>query len=377
MRVAVATLRDPEDLRTWSGTPAHMCRGFRENGVEVVPIGPLRAAGFRTYRRLAGLRNRLLPRRHEPERDHWVLRRYGRDLDRQLANAGAVDVVIAPGSQPVSYSRTSVPVIVWADATMVRMLGYYDDFSSWTKRSVRSAITAEQRALDRCTYFVGASQWASDSVQCDYGLNRQRVAVVPFGANLQSAPPAIKRTPVEGPIRLLTVGASWSRKGMDVAVEAMLGLQRRGYDARLDVVGARPPGSTSLPDGVRLHGVLRKDVIEHHRTLEDLYTRAHFFILPTRAECFGVVFCEAASYSLPVIASNTGGVPSAVTDGVTGVLVSEESGPNEYIRAVEQLSDDRTRYVEMSRAARLRYEQTLNWRVACAQVLAIAATLPR
>ncbi len=48
---------------------------------------------------------------------------------------------------------------------------------------------------------------------------------------------------------------------------------------------------------------------------------AHLFILPSLKETQGVALQEAQATGLPVIASNTGGIPEGVLDGVTGVLI--------------------------------------------------------
>ena len=44
-------------------------------------------------------------------------------------------------------------------------------------------------------------------------------------------------------------------------------------------------------------------------------------------EGFGLVYLEAAAHGLPVVAHAVGGVPEAVVDGVTGLLVPPPTGP--------------------------------------------------
>ena len=47
--------------------------------------------------------------------------------------------------------------------------------------------------------------------------------------------------------------------------------------------------------------------------------------MPSRIEGFGIVFLEAALYKLSSIGSKVGGIPEAIEDGKTGILVGNEN----------------------------------------------------
>ena len=70
-----------------------------------------------------------------------------------------------------------------------------------------------------------------------------------------------------------------------------------------------------------VHGVLDKDNPEGARTLREMYERACFFLLPSRAECTPIVLAEAAAYGLPVVASATGGMAAMLREERSGYLV--------------------------------------------------------
>jgi N-acetyl-alpha-D-glucosaminyl L-malate synthase BshA len=63
------------------------------------------------------------------------------------------------------------------------------------------------------------------------------------------------------------------------------------------------------------------------------------FLLPSQTESFGLAALEAMACGAPVVASNAGGLPEVITDGVTGIL--EPAGSVEAMgrRAVELLRD--------------------------------------
>lgn len=69
-----------------------------------------------------------------------------------------------------------------------------------------------------------------------------------------------------------------------------------------------------------------------------------------RVEGFGLVFLEAGAYGVPSIATRSGGIPEAVTDGITGLLVPEHD-PAAVAEAIARLVDDAALRASMGIAA--------------------------
>jgi hypothetical protein len=138
-------------------------------------------------------------------------------------------------------------------------------------------------------------------------------------------------------------------------------MRRLGHFVHLDVVGSAPSDPPPRIEGVTFHGFLDKNVEADRATLSALFSAAHAFFLPTRFEALGMVFAEAASYALPAISHRTGGIPSMVVDGETGILLEEGASPEAFASALIALFEDRPRYLKMARAALFRSQMTLNW----------------
>jgi phosphatidylinositol alpha-1,6-mannosyltransferase len=82
------------------------------------------------------------------------------------------------------------------------------------------------------------------------------------------------------------------------------------------------------------------------------------FVMPSRSrlaglevEGLGIVYLEASSCALPVIAGRSGGAPDAVDEGVTGYSVDGTS-PLEVSKAIVKLFDDPVKSKEMGQAGR-------------------------
>ena len=264
-----------------------------------------------------------------------MLRAYAREIERR-ARTLEVDVLFSPSSRLLAEVETEVPTVFWTGATFAAMLGFYDDFTNLAPPSLAAGHAAEAAALGRCALALYASEWGARSAVEDYGTDPAKVKVVSYGANLEGG---LTPDEVEAVIRardpqtcqLLCVGVDWQRKGVEVAIAAAVALNARGIPTSLSVVGCQPPrGRAPLPPCVEVVGFLRKSVPAERHRLEDLYRRNHFFIVPTRAEAFGVVFCEANAFALPCLATEVGGVPTAVRDGVNGQLFALEAPGEAY-----------------------------------------------
>jgi glycosyltransferase involved in cell wall biosynthesis len=369
--VAFVAAYDPTDPSAWSGIPARMLSGLRLAGLPVRAVGPLRLRGNllwrfeRRARRVIGASTLLR------EREPWIADSYGRQVARLLRTDPPI-AVISPGTVAVARLNCTAPVVIWADATFAGMRGYYGGFTGLARRTVAAGETLERQALHRCAAAVFSSNWAARSAVEYYGVPPERVHEIPFGANLD---PEFNDAEVESLVmnrqhetcELLFVGVDWQRKGADLAIKVVTLLNRRGLRSRLTIVGCEPPSGVRVPDCVRVLGFTPRGNARSGG-LSDLFATAHFFILPTRAEAFGIVFAEASAFAVPSLATRTGGVESAVREGANGWLFDLEDGPERYCSVVESLMADRQAYVVAALRAHREYAHRLNWRSSCHDV---------
>jgi glycosyltransferase involved in cell wall biosynthesis len=190
------------------------------------------------------------------------------------------------------------------------------------------------------------------------------VHIVPFGANLDEIPDRERavRRPLVNTCRLLFIGRHWERKGGDLAFETLLTLERMGVPARLTVCGCTPPPGMSHPK-LRVIPFLDKRIDSHRHALEYEYTQHDFLLLPTRADCTPIVFCEANAFGMPVVSTDTGGVAGVIRDGENGVLLPSAARGEVYAERIAEIFRHPPLYARMVLASRLAYEERLNWDV--------------
>jgi glycosyltransferase involved in cell wall biosynthesis len=84
-------------------------------------------------------------------------------------------------------------------------------------------------------------------------------------------------------------------------------------------------------------------------SVASLLQASDLFVLPSQTESFGLAALEAMACGVPVVATNAGGIPEVVEDGVTGLLEPVGSVEAMGRRAVELLRD-RPRWEAMRKA---------------------------
>ncbi len=85
-------------------------------------------------------------------------------------------------------------------------------------------------------------------------------------------------------------------------------------------------------------------------SVEEIYSIADLFLLPSESESFGLAALEAMACGVPVVASNTGGIPEMVVDGETG-FTSEVGNTDKMAQDALFLLNNETRWQEFSKNA--------------------------
>lgn len=363
MRLAYVTEYDAADVHNWSGIGFHMRRALEEAGIDTCPIGDLTG---RYALPLLGKKvwYRLKAERYHSDRAPRLLRHHARQVEAAL---GEVDAIFSPGTLPTSAVKSDKPLIFWTDATFAGMVDFYPEFSHLCAETLRDGHAAEQQILTRCALAVYASDWAAASAIRHYDVDPAKVKVVPFGANLihpksRSEVAALLAQKQVDRCDLLFIGVDWARKGGDTALAVTDRLRARGIEAHLHIVGCVPPFTP--PPYVTVHGFLSKRRPHDVARLEALMTTAHFLIVPSRAECFGIVFAEASAYGLPSLATDVGGIPSAIENGRNGQTFTLEASADAYVDFIIRTMASRGDYDALALRAHALFETRLNWGVA-------------
>ncbi|WP_293769743.1 D-inositol-3-phosphate glycosyltransferase [uncultured Corynebacterium sp.] len=246
----------------------------------------------------------------------------------------------------------------------------------------------EQQLVDNADILVvNTVQETKDLVE-HYDAAPERIVVVSPGADTDLFTPGTDRMtersrrqlgiPLHSKV-VAFVGRLQKFKGPEVLIRATAELMDRNPDRNLRVVlCGGPSGANSSPETyqnlARELGVERTVRFLNPRPPAELvavYQAADIVAVPSYNESFGLVAMEAQASGTPVVAAAVGGLPIAVDDGETGLLVRSHN-PADWADALEQLLDDDERRIAMSEAA-VDHAQQFSWAAAATQLEAIYA----
>lgn len=280
----------------------------------------------------------------------------------QLAGENKYDCIIVMGSlacAPIAYSKSSVPKILFSDCVISQAYNYY--WFNIDKRIIKEIDDVQRSALKNCVSVVLTSNWAKMGAINYYGVEPEIISILPMGANVEVN--EFENKSHEG-IQLLFNGKVWKRKGADIAIECIELLNKLDPDSHytLNFVGCNPPRQIDS-QYIKFYGFLNRNVKEERELLDYLRETADFFILPTRAECVGIVFCEACAYGIPSITFDTGGVGDYVKNNINGYRLPIDSTAEDFAKKIIEYVHNPKLVEDMKKNARKMYENELNWNV--------------
>lgn len=206
-----------------------------------------------------------------------------------------------------------------------------------------------------------------------YKINpKASVLALPLGVNKGFFKPLPSKT--SNKLKICTVSRVLQFKGHDFIARSIAALPSTQRECIQWDIGGTGPYLAELKILVNDLGIAKNVDFKGFIPDEDLpqfYNDHDLFVLCTRAsddstqvEGFGLVFLEAQACGLPVIGTNTGGIPDAVVQNNGGWLIEQDNQTDLLSLLVDFIRDPEL-LLAASLKARQRVEQSANWDVYC------------
>ncbi|MEM1428880.1 MAG: glycosyltransferase family 4 protein [Pseudomonadota bacterium] len=212
----------------------------------------------------------------------------------------------------------------------------YEEGLTETRRA--HLYRTERDNVARAAHILVPSAHTRGVLIADYAADPGRITIAPPGVDRPNLP----RQPRQPPL-ILSVGLLHPRKGHDVLLRALATLQDLDWQA-LIVGRAHDPAhaadlhalctSLDLDNRVRFPGEVPR------AELTELFASAEIFALATRYEGYGMVFAEALTHGLPIVATDGGAVPDTIPKGAG--LICPVGDAAAFADALRTLLTDRT-----------------------------------
>lgn len=363
IKIAYITTTEATDRRTWSGTNYFLQLALQKQVGDVELIGPVHPTLVIFFFRAFNFLSLVLFRKRIDWSNSTILSKiYSKIIQKKISNQ-KYDLIVVPGSTAlIAHLQTTIPIVYIGDRTTMGAYEYHEQLKHLWGFSFRQSITTDRLAFEKSLFVTFPSSWACDSVVQDYGIPREKVFTISFGANFDQFPDRnkINLNSINKTFTLLFVAVTWKQKGGNIAFDCLQHLRQKGVDARLVVCGCEPDQDKISPY-LEVVPFLDKNNPTQFDQLKKLFLSSDIFILPTRVDAYGIAFCEASAYGLPSLGTDTGGVSGALHEGINGYRFSIEAGGKEYAEKILELLSDEKKYFSLKESSRKLFEDKLNW----------------
>jgi phosphatidylinositol alpha-1,6-mannosyltransferase len=228
--------------------------------------------------------------------------------------------------------------------------------------AVLVAISDWTRRL--CLEVLGEMEWNADEIE---------VRTIPLGTDPVRFHPSVDTSTVRARYKLdngrwlITVARLVGHKGIDSGLRVVAALRGAYPDLRYAIVGSGPtqPQLETLARDLGILESVRFLTSVPDEDLPALYNCAEMYLGLSRPEGllmegFGISLSEASACGIPVVGARQGGIPDAVRDGETGLLV-DSTDLRAVIQVVQGLLQDPELARRLGQAGRRAVESYFNW----------------
>lgn len=241
----------------------------------------------------------------------------------------------------------------------------------WPERCAHWMRKSRQRVMRESAASMETVMANSDFTRLrllEAGVPAERIEVAPGGVDTDWFRP-MPRDEREGFV-IMTAGRLVDKKGIEYLMEAASRLRPELPGLRMVIVGEGPHRAALEADAQRwgVTDLVRWEGRVEQRSLRDYYRAADVFALASRkgrgndVETMGRVLCEAGACGVAVVASESGGIPSVVQDGMNGLLF-REGDVADLCQALRRLYQQPKLRRKLAQGGRQRACAEFDWRV--------------
>jgi len=359
------TRLDPYNLRSWSGLSYYILKILQKN-FDVITVGPLsnRVRFFYILKRIFFY---IFSIKFDIDRPIKVAKDFATQIEKKLSNKN-YDAIVTSEPYLVSFLKTRKPIYIYTDFLFSTLyLNYY----SQTKvhhETILDGNHCELISLKKSKKIILTSQYAINHASKYYKIKKSFFVYLPFGANFNLIPNKNKIIKIINRkqfkiCNLISSGVDWNRKGMDKAIEVVNKINEKGIRARLYIIGAKYNKNNHISKHVTYVKFLDKNNLRDQKIYSRLLFKAHFNLLFSKAEAFGLVNIEASAFGLYTITNNIGGISGGVKNNLNGYRFDLKTNPSYIATYIIKIFKDQKKYINKSLSSRNIYEKKFDWDV--------------
>ena len=229
----------------------------------------------------------------------------------------------------VAKKSLKIPYVVWGQGSDIYLP---DRFTQMTSKSI----------LQNADAVLALTEDMKQKMReiCD-----RDISVVPNGIDLKRFEISSGEKKEGSAKTIIFVGRLHPVKGVQYLIEAMAIVHQQMPDVKLVIVGdgVERARLEELAEKLNLNGCIQFAGQVPQESIPRLMHQADVFALSSLSESFGIVNLEAMAAGLPIVATNVGGIPDIVEEGVNGFLINAKNPEEIAERVLILLQNDEMR----------------------------------
>ncbi|MEL6519685.1 MAG: glycosyltransferase [Pseudomonadota bacterium] len=277
-----------------------------------------------------------------PSRDErkWIKRFFAEQkVEAGLSEFGTQTVAVAP-----VFAEAGVP-----------LFGYFRGFDASRIIQVRRKARAYQKMMSNLAGIVGVSQFLLDNL-ASKGIVHPNAHVIPSGVDVRRFIPGQKI-----PNRFLTVGRFVEKKLPKLTLRAFAEATANHPDAVLEMIGDGPllepckslAAELGIADRVIFHGAQPHSFVQERLAVSQFFLQHSVTAPDGNTEGLPIAIQEAMASGAVVLSTRHAGIPEAVEEGHTGLLVDEHDAKG-FAQGIVRLLSEELDIAAMTALARKR-----------------------
>lgn len=251
-----------------------------------------------------------------PAFSHRRLNVIGKIVEKKLLQTAQLNFF--HGSTSWVFVDSLLPYSIYLDASFASYINVYHNSAQFSKNHLDKLFEYETRFLTNAKAVFFSSSWALNDAKKQYSVRGDNFHVAGLGGGFCKSPNSITNHPTP---YFLFVALDFYGKGGAIVVESFSQVKKKFPRLKLKIVGEKPPGGLLNNHGVEYLGFIDKSTEDGRRQLEELFSKAYCFLLPTSKDMTPLVLLEAASVGCPAITVKSFGIPELVIHNQTGILL--------------------------------------------------------
>ncbi len=351
--LAVTSLGNPKDPKTWSGTTSNIIKALENLGVTVFGIDSRIKNKYQSYAYLT-LHKILGLGAYDYNRGRFARTNRAKIVQNQ-SNTYSYQKILHTGTLdlPLPKIQPGVERYLFCDSTWDLWSQNVTDISSYTPKMLQLAEKLEQESYAQIKHFFPISNYVQNNLINHYQINPKQITVV--GTGRGNIKPFTEEKDYKNGHILFVAKERFIDKGGLLLIEGFKIAQQNNPSLKLIIVASNEYRSlvSSIPNATVTGYISWQE-------LQNLFNTATLFAMPALNEPWGLVYLEALACKVPILGLNRNSLPEITDNGQYGFLV-EEPTPDKIAEAILQAYYNLDTLSSMGKAGQKYCLETFSW----------------